>query len=235
MNSRWTGFWAALRKLKGVIANRCCAVARMASIAAWARSRSSVVSAGSSKKSKKRSRSASAVGDSSTTNSLAELPAPGVKLDLEFFQDGLDGHRNARLVICLGRCLCASVERGLDAPESDGVSQGRFDEVGQGFALPEHGLELSAQLWLDADLGAAATAGMTQTAKSSGSSDCQCCTARVAHSTAATMAVPRAEGACQRATPQVAAAKRSSIAAPSNAGKPGASKTRQPCRRRVAS
>ena len=45
------------------------------------------------------------------------------------------------------------MERGLDAPESDGVWHSRFDEVGQGFARLEHGLELSAQLWLDADLG----------------------------------------------------------------------------------
>jgi hypothetical protein len=45
------------------------------------------------------------------------------------------------------------MERGLDTPEGDGVSHGRFDEVGQGFARLEHGLELSAQLWLDPDLG----------------------------------------------------------------------------------
>lgn len=42
---------------------------------------------------------------------------------------------------------------GLHATESDGVSHGRFDEVGQGFARLEHGLEFSAQLGLDADLG----------------------------------------------------------------------------------
>jgi hypothetical protein len=41
----------------------------------------------------------------------------------------------------------------LDAPESDGVSHCGLDEVGQSFTLPEYGLEFSAQLWLDADLG----------------------------------------------------------------------------------
>ena len=34
----------------------------------------------------------------------------------------------------------------LHAPEGDGVAYGRFDELGQGFALPEYGLELGAQL-----------------------------------------------------------------------------------------
>ena len=43
-------------------------------------------------------------------------------------------------------------ECGLDAAESDGASHRRLDEVRQGFALPEHGFELSAQLRLDADL-----------------------------------------------------------------------------------
>ncbi len=45
------------------------------------------------------------------------------------------------------------MERGLDAPESDRASHSRFDEVGQGFALPENGLEFSTQLWFDTDLG----------------------------------------------------------------------------------
>jgi len=45
------------------------------------------------------------------------------------------------------------MECGLDAPESDGVSDCGLDEVGQSFTLPEYGLEFSAQLWLDADLG----------------------------------------------------------------------------------
>jgi hypothetical protein len=45
------------------------------------------------------------------------------------------------------------MECGLHAPESDGVSHSRFNEVGQGLALPENGLEFSTQLRLDADLG----------------------------------------------------------------------------------
>ncbi|HMO44776.1 MAG TPA: alkyl sulfatase C-terminal domain-containing protein [Rubrivivax sp.] len=45
------------------------------------------------------------------------------------------------------------MERRLDTPESDGVAHRRLDEVGQGFALPEYGLELGAQFRLDADLG----------------------------------------------------------------------------------
>ena len=44
------------------------------------------------------------------------------------------------------------MECGLHAPEGDGVSHSRFDKVGQGFALPEYGLKLGAQLWFDADL-----------------------------------------------------------------------------------
>jgi hypothetical protein len=45
------------------------------------------------------------------------------------------------------------MEHGLDAPESDGVSHRRFDEVGQGLARSENALEFSAQLWFNADLG----------------------------------------------------------------------------------
>jgi hypothetical protein len=45
------------------------------------------------------------------------------------------------------------MECGLDASESDGVSHRGLDEVGQGFALSEYGIELGAQFWLDADLG----------------------------------------------------------------------------------
>ena len=45
------------------------------------------------------------------------------------------------------------MEGGLNASEGNGVSNRRFDEVGQGFALPENGLKLGTQLWLDADLG----------------------------------------------------------------------------------
>jgi hypothetical protein len=71
---------------------------------------------------------------------------------LQPFQDSLDGHGSACPVILVGRSLCPSVECGLDAPERDSVSHSRFDEVGQGFALSENGLEFSAQLWLDADL-----------------------------------------------------------------------------------
>jgi len=41
----------------------------------------------------------------------------------------------------------------LDAPESDGVSHTRFDEVGQRLALPENGLKFSTQFWFDANLG----------------------------------------------------------------------------------
>jgi hypothetical protein len=40
----------------------------------------------------------------------------------------------------------------LDAPECDGISHRRFDEVSQGFAWMEHGLKLGAQGWFDADL-----------------------------------------------------------------------------------
>lgn len=41
----------------------------------------------------------------------------------------------------------------LNASKSDGISDGRFDKVGQGFARLKHGLELSTQRWLHADLG----------------------------------------------------------------------------------
>lgn len=68
-------------------------------------------------------------------------------------QHGVNGHRNACSVVLLGRSLCPRMERGLDAPECDGVSHSRFDEVGQGLTLPENGLEFSTQLWFDADLG----------------------------------------------------------------------------------
>jgi hypothetical protein len=44
------------------------------------------------------------------------------------------------------------MERGLDAPEGDGVSHRRLDEVGQGLARLENRLEVSAQGRLDADL-----------------------------------------------------------------------------------
>jgi hypothetical protein len=45
------------------------------------------------------------------------------------------------------------MERGLDAPECDGVSHSRFDEVGQGLALLKHRPEFGTQFGLDADLG----------------------------------------------------------------------------------
>ena len=45
------------------------------------------------------------------------------------------------------------MEGGLNASEGNGVSNRRFDEVGLGFAVPEYGLKLGTQLWLDADLG----------------------------------------------------------------------------------
>ena len=45
------------------------------------------------------------------------------------------------------------MECGLDTPESNRVSHRGLDKVGQGFALPEYGFKLSAQLGLDADLG----------------------------------------------------------------------------------
>jgi hypothetical protein len=79
-------------------------------------------------------------------NSSAELLAPGLQLGSQSFQYSLDGHRNARLVVHLGNCSCARLESVRDAPESDGVSHGGLDEVGQVFAMPEHGLELGAQL-----------------------------------------------------------------------------------------
>jgi hypothetical protein len=45
------------------------------------------------------------------------------------------------------------MEISLDAPECDGISYRRFDEVGQCFARVEHGLKLGAQGWFDTDLG----------------------------------------------------------------------------------
>jgi hypothetical protein len=45
------------------------------------------------------------------------------------------------------------VECSLYATEGDGASHRSLDELGQGLALPEDGLELGAQLGLDADLG----------------------------------------------------------------------------------
>lgn len=52
-----------------------------------------------------------------------------------------------------GRRLCARMECGLYSPKRDGVSHGRFDELSQRLALLQHRLQLSAQFWLDADLG----------------------------------------------------------------------------------
>ena len=56
-------------------------------------------------------------------------------------------------MISLGRCLGTRVECSLYATEGDGASHRSLDELGQGLALPEDGLEFGAQLGLDADLG----------------------------------------------------------------------------------
>ena len=71
-------------------------------------------------------------------NSTTELLGPGIELGLKFLERGLNRHRNARLVVCLGHFLCTGMKRGLDAPESDGVSHRGLAEVGQDFALSEH-------------------------------------------------------------------------------------------------
>jgi hypothetical protein len=72
---------------------------------------------------------------------------------LESLKHRLDRHRYACLVISLGRCLRTRVECSLYATEGDGASYRSLDELGQGLALPEDGLEFGAQLGLDADLG----------------------------------------------------------------------------------
>lgn len=45
------------------------------------------------------------------------------------------------------------MEGRLNTPEGDRVAHARFDEVGQGFTLLEHGLEFGAKLGFDTDLG----------------------------------------------------------------------------------
>ena len=73
-------------------------------------------------------------------SSSAKLLAFGVEIGLQSLQDGVNGHRNACPVVFLGRSLCPSMERGLDAPQSDGVSHGRFDKVGQRLTYHQNGV-----------------------------------------------------------------------------------------------
>ena len=153
INSRCAGLRDALRKLNGVVASQCRAAARIASIAACARSRPSLVSARSSKQSKSRAKLASAVGNRLTTKFIGQASCAGVKPGLEFVQDSRDGNRDARPVVLLRCRLRPRMERGLDTPEGDRVSHSCFDEFGQRFAWLKHGLKLGAHLWLDARLG----------------------------------------------------------------------------------
>ena len=68
-------------------------------------------------------------------------------------EDILGGVRDARPLIELEGSLAVRVKRALDASMFDGTAHRGFDNITERLAVGEHGVERSAQLRFDTDLG----------------------------------------------------------------------------------
>ena len=76
-----------------------------------------------------------------------------VELGLEGVEDIFGAVRNAGTLMVLKYGLAARVKFGLNAAMFNSTANCSFDEVAEGLVLSENGIELSAQLRFNADLG----------------------------------------------------------------------------------